>query len=179
MWQNLPSAAKAVPFQNEGSDSSADAGEAVPVQGRESFRLAFPGCGRRDCVGSGLGGAGFACGVALPAELFHNGLDEGFGAFHAGENGLQIEGRLCRVAARGAVDAMLADHDEGIGEQVEGDGEAAALGAHHELVLFELGAFFVKDVHRFKVLDAAGGARGGKSREVAMRGNSIRRGDFA
>ena len=101
-------------------------------------------------------------GFALLAELLHDGLDEGFGAFHAAEDGLEVERGLAGVARGGAVDAVLADEDERVGEQVEGDGEASAFGAHHELVAFELRAFFIKDVHRFRVLDAAGGARDGK-----------------
>lgn len=111
-------------------------------------------------VRSGFGGAGFACGVALLAEFFHDGLDEGFGAFHAAEDGLEVEGGFAGVAGGGAVDAMLADEDERVGKQVEGDGEAAALGAHHELVLFELGAFLVKDVHGFQRIGCGGRGAG-------------------
>ena len=36
--------------------------------------------------------------LALDADLFHHGLDEGFGAFDAGEDGLEVEGWLGGVA---------------------------------------------------------------------------------
>ena len=77
----------------------------------------------------------------------HDGLDEGFCAFDAAGDGLEIEAGLRGIAVGDAVDAVLSGEDEGVGEQVEGDGEAAAVGAHHEFVVVELGAFFVEDVH--------------------------------
>jgi hypothetical protein len=36
--------------------------------------------------------------LALQSDLFHHGLDEGFGAFDTSEDGLEIEGRLGGVA---------------------------------------------------------------------------------
>jgi len=63
-------------------------------------------------------------------------LDELLGAVDLVENGLQVERGLGGIAAGDAVDAVLADEDEGVGEHVERDGEAAALRAQHELVLF-------------------------------------------
>jgi len=94
--------------------------------------------------------------VALLADLFHNRLDESLGAFHAGENGLQIEGWLRRVAGGGAIDAMLADHDQGVGEKVKGHGQAASLNAHHELVVFKLCTFFVEYTHISSVREHGG-----------------------
>jgi hypothetical protein len=52
--------------------------------------------------------------ISLPlfSQFLHDGLDEGFGAFHAAEDGLEVEGGLVGVPARRAIDAVLADHDE-------------------------------------------------------------------
>ncbi len=44
-----------------------------------------------------------------------------------------------------AVDAVLADQDEGVGEDVEGDGEAAGLEAELKLAALEL--FFSINEH--------------------------------
>jgi hypothetical protein len=93
------------------------------------------------------GSLGCAPSVALQADFFHYGLDEGFGALHAGENGLQVEGRFGRVAGGGAVDTVLADHDQGIREKVEGYGETASLDAHHEFVALQFRPLFVEYAH--------------------------------
>jgi hypothetical protein len=100
----------------------------------------------------------------LDAYFFHYGLDEGFGTFDAGENGLEVEGWLGGVAGGGAVNAVLADHDEGVSEEVHGDGESSAFGAHHELVAVELGALFVEDVHELRVTDGMEGVMGRETR---------------
>jgi hypothetical protein len=50
---------------------------------------------------------------------------------------------------------VLADEDQGVGKQVEGDGQAAALHTHHELVPLELSALFVEDVHDFSLTENA------------------------
>jgi hypothetical protein len=67
---------------------------------------------------------------------------------------LEIKCGLGWVTGGGAVDAMLAYKDERIGEHVEGHGETPALAAHHELMLFQLLALFVKDCHASSVKDA-------------------------
>ena len=72
---------------------------------------------------------------ALAFEFAHGGLYELLGAVDLVEHGLQIERGFGGVAAGDAVDAVLADEDERIGEHVEGDSEAATLGPEHELVL--------------------------------------------
>ena len=72
--------------------------------------------------------------VTLALQFGHGGLDELLGAVDLIENGLQVERRLGGIAAGDAVDAVLADEDERVGEHIERDGEAASLGAEHELV---------------------------------------------
>jgi len=44
-----------------------------------------------------------------------------------------------------AVDAVLPDQRERIGDQIHGHGETAARAAHHRLVLLERVAMFVED----------------------------------
>ena len=46
-----------------------------------------------------------------------------------------------------AVDAVLADQRERIGQQIERDGEPAARRPHHRLVVFERVAVLVEDRH--------------------------------
>jgi len=92
--------------------------------------------------------------LALGAQFLHHGLDEGFCAFHAADDRLKVEGGDIGVAARGAVHAVLANHDQGVSEEVEGDGEPAALRAHHELVFLQLGALVIEDAHEGRVSDS-------------------------
>ena len=80
--------------------------------------------------------AKLSCLVAFAFEFAHGGLNELLGSVDLVEDGLQVERGLGGVAIRDAVDAMLADKDEGVGEHVERDGKTASLGAEHELVLF-------------------------------------------
>jgi len=109
----------------------------------------------------------------LLADLFHHRLNEGFGAFHAGQDSFEVEGGLGGVTGGGAVDAVLADHDQGVGEQVQGYGEAAPLDTHHELVAFQLGALFVEYIHPLRVREEAGkGTRRGGVMMV-QRGNML------
>jgi hypothetical protein len=73
--------------------------------------------------------------AALALEFGHGGLDELLGTVDLVENGFEVERGLGGVAIGDAVDAMLTDEDEGVGEHVERDSEAASLGTEHELVL--------------------------------------------
>jgi len=75
---------------------------------------------------------------AIFFELLHDGGYEFFRAVDTGEDGLQVECGDGEVAVGGAVDAMLSDEGERVGEHVHGDGEAAAGGAQHELVFFQI-----------------------------------------
>jgi hypothetical protein len=74
--------------------------------------------------------------VALAFEFAHGGLDEVLGAVDLVEDGLEIKRGLGGIAVGDAIDAVLADEDDGVGEHVERDGEAASLRAKHELVFF-------------------------------------------
>src|ERR1700722_5580336 len=49
---------------------------------------------------------------ALYADFLHHGLNESFGAFHTGQYGLQVKCGLGRVTRRGAIYAVLTDHDQ-------------------------------------------------------------------
>ena len=85
--------------------------------------------------------------LAAFAQFFHYGLDEflGVGQFLGDE--ADVQGGLGGIALGVAIDGVLADEDEGVGEAVEGDGEAAALGAEHLFIVVEFFAVFFKSVH--------------------------------
>ena len=83
----------------------------------------------------------------LLPQFFHNGLDELLGSVDFAGDGLKIERGLGWIAVGDAVDAVLADEDERVGEGVQSDGEATAGCAHHEFVLLEFVAAFVKNGH--------------------------------
>lgn len=70
-------------------------------------------------------------------------MDEVFGALEVDLGEFEVVGGLVVVA----VDDVLADEDEGIGEDVEGDGERAADGAGFELFVFEGLVAVVEDGH--------------------------------
>jgi hypothetical protein len=50
---------------------------------------------------------------------------------------LDVHGGFAGLASALAINAVLAGEDKGVGEQVEGNGKAAALDAHAELMLFK------------------------------------------
>src|SRR5579863_8562917 len=88
------------------------------------------------------------------SQLFHDGLDQRFGAFHAFEHGLEVEGGLGWIAVRCAVDAVLAYEDERVREQVEGNSQTPAFEAHHELMLLNLAVLLVEYIHASSVSES-------------------------
>src|SRR5271168_5030543 len=76
--------------------------------------------------------------LVLQAELLHDRLNQLFGAGDFAQNGFQAERGLGGVARGSAINSVLADQDQGIGEHVEGHGETAALSPHHELEMFQI-----------------------------------------
>ena len=87
-------------------------------------------------------GCGLSCCVALAFELGHGGLDKLLGPVYLIEDGLQIERGLGGMAMGDAIDAVLTKENEGVSEHVERDGETAALGTEHELMLLQRIAVF-------------------------------------
>src|SRR6266478_2707109 len=77
-------------------------------------------------------------GFAEFAEFFHYGLDEFFGVGEFLGDHTEVHGRDGGVAHAGAVDAVLADEDERVGDAVEGDGQAAAVAPEALLEVLEL-----------------------------------------
>jgi hypothetical protein len=86
-------------------------------------------------------------GFAQFAEFFHYGLDEFLGVseflgdhaeVHCGDGG---------VALAGAVDAVLADEDQGVGDAVERDGEAATVASEPLLEVLEFVVMLLKSRH--------------------------------
>jgi hypothetical protein len=88
-------------------------------------------------------------GFAGFAEFFHYRLDQFFGVgeflgdhadVHRGERG---------IALAGAIDAVLPDQDECVGDAIEGDGEAATIAAEALFGVFEDVSVFVEGGHCF------------------------------
>lgn len=97
---------------------------------------------------AGFDGGGLELGgFFFLAEFFHGGGYQFLGVVDALHDGLEVEGGFGGVAGGGAVNAVLADEGEGVGEDVEGDGEAATFGAQHEFVFFEVLAAVPEDGH--------------------------------
>ena len=74
-------------------------------------------------------------------------LQELFGIANLLEHQRDVQGWLARMPRTLAVDAMLANGRERIGQEIESDGELATRRAHHRLVNLELIAMFVEDGH--------------------------------
>ena len=85
--------------------------------------------------------------LARLAEFLHDGLDEFLGMGEFLSDHAEVHGGNGGIALAGAVDAVLADEDEGVGDAVEGDGEAATVAAKALLEMLEVVAVFVKGGH--------------------------------
>ena len=97
-------------------------------------------------------GVRFASGFLVLANLFHGGTDQFLGIVDTAHDGLQVEGWLTRISRRDAVDTMLPDECERIRQDIERDRQAASLGTHHELVLFQLIFLVPEDRHPLPLL---------------------------
>ena len=85
--------------------------------------------------------------VALAPQLFYHRLDQLFGTVDLTQYRLKIERRLRWVAVRRAVNPVLPNQDERVGQHIERDGQSPARRAHHEFIFFQLIAAIVKDRH--------------------------------
>jgi len=80
----------------------------------------------------------------LPFQFFEDAADEFLGVRDRTCDHLDVHGRFSRLAGALAVDTVLTDEHERVGQDVEGDGEASTGDAHHELVFLEFfAAIFV------------------------------------
>ena len=79
---------------------------------------------------------------------FEDAGDELFGVRKALGDELDVHGRFAELTDALAVDSVLADEHQSIGDAVEGDGEATAVAAHHEFVLFEIFATLLVNRHQ-------------------------------
>src|SRR5438270_8291893 len=73
----------------------------------------------------------------LSLQLLHHALNQFLRIGEALHDHLHVHDWLAGPALALAVDSMLADEGHGVGDQVHGDGEAAAGNAHHGLVVLE------------------------------------------
>src|SRR5215469_361250 len=86
-------------------------------------------------------------GFAGFAKFFHYRLDEFLGVVEFLGDHAQIHSWHVGIALTGAVDAVLTDQDESIGDAVQGDGKAAAVATITLLGVFKFVAMFVKGGH--------------------------------
>jgi hypothetical protein len=86
-------------------------------------------------------------GFAGFAEFFHYRLDEFLGVSEFLGDNAQVHGGDGGVALTGAIDAVLADEDEGVGDAVERDGEAAAVAPEALLEVLEFVVMLFKSGH--------------------------------
>src|SRR3954463_15333247 len=84
-------------------------------------------------------------------QVRHDAGDQFFGVADGFRDDLNVHGGLAGRACALAVNAVLADENESVGEHVQRDGELAARLAHHELVLFQFFAALFVDAHLFIV----------------------------
>ena len=77
-------------------------------------------------------------GVSSIVPPFHRLQNQLLRLIHALQNNLQIHGRFIGLPNAGAIDAVLANQHERVGQQVRGHGEFAARAAHLEFVPFKL-----------------------------------------
>lgn len=80
-------------------------------------------------------------------ECFHDALNQFLGVFEIFHDQLHIHDWLPGPALALAVDAMLADECHGVGDQIEGHGEAPAGHAHAQFKMLKFCLFFVEDGH--------------------------------
>ena len=92
--------------------------------------------------------------LTLRAQFLHHGLDQGLGSFHTAQYSLEIQGRHVRIAARCAIDAVLSNHNQRVGEQVEGHRQPASFHAHHEFMPLEIGLSLIEYAHLSSVPEA-------------------------
>jgi hypothetical protein len=86
-------------------------------------------------------------GFAGFAEFFHYGLDEFFSVGEFLGDHTDVHGGDGGIALAGAVDTVLADEDEGVGDAVERDGEAAAVAAEALFGVLEFVVMFLECRH--------------------------------
>jgi hypothetical protein len=84
-------------------------------------------------------------------ELLHRTLHQLLGVIELFEDERNIHFRLARKTLAAAVNAVLPDERERIGQQVERDGEPAAGGAHHRFVALERIVVLIEDAHDDKL----------------------------
>src|SRR5437660_1153843 len=80
-------------------------------------------------------------------QSLHRALDELFRVVELLEHERDVHLRFSRKPIAPAVDAVLADEGQRIGEEIERDGEPSARGAHHRLVCFQRVAMLVENRH--------------------------------
>jgi hypothetical protein len=85
--------------------------------------------------------------VALSLQFFHRAANELLGFANGFHDDLYIHGWLADLARALAIDSMLSDERDRVGEAVEADGKASAHRAHLEFVSLDFVVTVVKNAH--------------------------------
>jgi hypothetical protein len=105
---------------------------------RKTRTLKTAGCGTQKSI---------SVGFAEFAEFFHYGLDEFFGVGKFLGDHAEVHGGDGGIALAGAVDAVLADEDEGVGDAVERDRQASAVAPEALLKVLDFVVMFLESRH--------------------------------
>jgi hypothetical protein len=89
--------------------------------------------------------------LPVSLEFRHHAADQILRVHNGFRNDLNVHRRFSRLACTLAVNAVLADQHQRVGENVQRDGQAASRNTHHKFVLFEFLAPFFKYVHYFSL----------------------------
>lgn len=89
------------------------------------------------------------CSGAFALQFDHDGSNQFFSIGDAFLHNLHVHGGFTGLAGTLAIDAVLSDEDEGVGEEVEGEGEAASFLPHLEFVAIEVGGTLLEDGHSY------------------------------
>lgn len=86
-------------------------------------------------------------GALLPfgAQLFHHALNQRFRVADFAGDDLNVHHRFFGIAGGVAIHSVLSDQDERVGQQVECDGQASAMRAHHRFEMFQFFLVFFED----------------------------------
>lgn len=106
------------------------------------------------CIESGAAGVGLTSPL-LRLQFFHHTRDQLLGVDQALGNELNVHCRLTKLPRALAINAVLANQHQRVGDEIEGDCEPAPLLAHHEFKFFQVVLAFEIYGHRIAIVPPA------------------------